>query len=104
MAHRSAAGVPLVEAPPPAADTPSWTRVGVIAAIGFVVGVAWPRLAGVRLGPSLPDGAASPIVATSASAMAVAPAAEALSVGRSEERRVGKSVDLGGRRIIKKKK
>src|SRR5256885_10910916 len=25
-------------------------------------------------------------------------------VGRSEERRVGKSVDLGGRRIIKKKK
>ena len=24
--------------------------------------------------------------------------------GRSEERRVGKSVDLGGRRIIKKKK
>src|SRR5258708_29146449 len=27
-----------------------------------------------------------------------------LSVARSEERRVGKSVDLGGRRIIKKKK
>src|SRR4051794_41342732 len=27
-----------------------------------------------------------------------------LRVGRSEERRVGKSVDLGGRRIIKKKK
>src|SRR2546427_12255609 len=27
-----------------------------------------------------------------------------LSVRRSEERRVGKSVDLGGRRIIKKKK
>src|SRR5256885_17179249 len=26
------------------------------------------------------------------------------SFGRSEERRVGKSVDLGGRRIIKKKK
>src|SRR5436190_21650930 len=29
---------------------------------------------------------------------------EALSASRSEERRVGKSVDLGGRRIIKKKK
>ena len=27
-----------------------------------------------------------------------------LRAGRSEERRVGKSVDLGGRRIIKKKK
>src|SRR2546426_12459865 len=30
--------------------------------------------------------------------------AHAKSRGRSEERRVGKSVDLGGRRIIKKKK
>src|SRR5256885_13567514 len=29
---------------------------------------------------------------------------EAQQCGRSEERRVGKSVDLGGRRIIKKKK
>src|SRR6185437_4829457 len=28
----------------------------------------------------------------------------ALSASRSEERRVGKSVDLGGRRLIKKKK
>src|SRR6185295_12058412 len=28
----------------------------------------------------------------------------AIANGRSEERRVGKSVDLGGRRIIKKKK
>ena len=27
-----------------------------------------------------------------------------LNIDRSEERRVGKSVDLGGRRIIKKKK
>ena len=27
-----------------------------------------------------------------------------MTTGRSEERRVGKSVDLGGRRIIKKKK
>src|SRR5690349_24580667 len=33
-----------------------------------------------------------------------APAAGAGSRRRSEERRVGKSVDLGGRRIIKKKK
>jgi hypothetical protein len=79
MAHRSAAGGPLVDAPSPAADNPSWTRVGVIAAIGFVVGVAWPRLAGVRLGPSLPDETASPIATASASA--TAPAPEASSVG-----------------------
>jgi hypothetical protein len=65
MAQRSAAGPPAVEAPAGAADTPSWTRVGVIAAIGFVVGVAWPRLAGVRLGPSLPDGAVAPVAAMS---------------------------------------
>jgi hypothetical protein len=79
MAHRSAAGPPAVEAPPGAADTPSWTRVGIIAAIGFIVGVAWPRLAGVRLGPSLPDGAVVPVAAMSANA--TSPAAEALSVG-----------------------
>src|SRR2546430_16765305 len=30
--------------------------------------------------------------------------AQSFELGRSEERRVGKSVDLGGRRIIKKKK
>jgi hypothetical protein len=80
MAQRSAAGPPAVEAPAGAADTPSWTRVGVIAAIGFVVGVAWPRLAGVRLGPSLPDGAVAPVAAMSASAMSAAPAPEASSV------------------------
>src|SRR5215218_10767477 len=33
-----------------------------------------------------------------------APHAESQGAGRSEERRVGKGVDLGGRRIIKKKK
>jgi hypothetical protein len=67
--HR--AGAPLsVEIPPGGADQPSWSKVGVIAAVGFMVGVAWPRLAGVRLGPSLPADAV-------ASASASAPAAEA---------------------------
>jgi hypothetical protein len=81
MAQRSANGVPIVQVPSPAADAPSWTRVGVIAALGFIAGVAWPRLAGVRLGPSLPDGASSPAVAMSVSASAPSPAAEAPSVG-----------------------
>ena len=33
-------------------------RVGAIAVIGFAVGIAWPRLAGVRLGPTAPSAAA----------------------------------------------
>jgi hypothetical protein len=61
--HR--AGAPLsVEIPPGGADQPSWSKVGVIAAVGFMVGVAWPHLAGVRLGPSLP---ADAVAAASAS-------------------------------------
>jgi hypothetical protein len=31
--------------------------VGIIAAVGFAIGVAWPRLAGVQLGPSVPQDA-----------------------------------------------
>jgi len=72
----------------PKAETPAWSRVGVVAAVGFVVGMAWPRLAGLKIGPSVPgDGkpaaeapvapaAAEPPSAT-ASAAANAPAAPA---------------------------
>jgi VCBS repeat-containing protein len=34
-------------------------KVGVIAAVGFVIGIAWPRLAGVRLGPNAPGESAA---------------------------------------------
>lgn len=45
-------GAPLtVQVPSSERDTPGWVKVGVIAAVGFVVGVAWPRVMGVRLGP-----------------------------------------------------
>ncbi len=43
-----------VEIPRPVDDQPAWSRVGVIALIGFAVGVAWPRLAGVKIGPGVP--------------------------------------------------
>ena len=46
MLSRKADGPLTVQIPGPAEDRPSWTKVGVIAAIGFLVGVAWPRLAG----------------------------------------------------------
>ncbi len=60
--------VPLaVEVPSPDRDKPAWVKVGVIAAVGFVVGIAWPRVVGVRLGPSAP-GESTSSAASSASA------------------------------------
>lgn len=44
-----------VEIPKPSDEGPAWSRVGIIAALGFVVGIAWPRIAGVKIGPSAPD-------------------------------------------------
>lgn len=55
MPLRKADGPLTVQVPSPGQDRPSWMGVGAVAVVGFVVGVAWPRLAGVRLGPSLPD-------------------------------------------------
>jgi hypothetical protein len=66
-----------VQVPEPAQDRPKWKSVAVIAGIGFVVGVAWPRLAGVRLGPSLPEPSAAPSIAPSATLPPSAPSASA---------------------------
>jgi hypothetical protein len=74
MLSRKADGPLTVQIPGPAEDRPSWTRVGVIAAIGFLVGVAWPRLAGVRMGPSVPEVATSSSVAAAVSPSDTAPA------------------------------
>jgi hypothetical protein len=69
MVSRKSADLPLaVQLPAPDADRPSWVKVGVIAAVGFIIGVGWPRVMGVRLGPSAP-------VETSAAAPASAPRA-----------------------------
>jgi hypothetical protein len=55
MPLRKADGPLTVQVPSPGQDRPSWLGVGTVAVVGFVVGVAWPHLAGVRLGPSVPD-------------------------------------------------
>jgi hypothetical protein len=60
----------IVQMPKPAEDRPSWTKVGVITAIGFLVGVLWPRLAGVRMGPAVPEAATMSVVAAPPSASA----------------------------------
>jgi hypothetical protein len=59
MPLRNADGPLTVQVPSPGQDRPSWIGVGAVAVVGFVVGVAWPRLAGVRLGPSVPDSPAA---------------------------------------------
>jgi hypothetical protein len=79
MVRRNADAPLAVEVPRPGGDRPSWGRVGVITAIGFIVGVAWPRLAGVRLGPSVPE-APSSAAAPSASGAVGASAVGATSV------------------------
>src|SRR5690348_6295279 len=57
-----------VEVPAPDRDGPVWVKVGVIAAVGFVIGIAWPRLVGVKLGPGAPgEAAAAAAAAASAS-------------------------------------
>jgi len=67
-----------VTLPKPANDRPRWTRVGVAGAVGLVIGVSWPTLAGMQVGPDLPGAkksAAPPVAAVvSAPAPNVAPA------------------------------
>jgi hypothetical protein len=47
-----------VEVPGSQDDGVKFGRVGIIAAVGFAIGIAWPRLAGVKLVPSVPVPAA----------------------------------------------
>jgi len=52
------------------ADSPSWGRVGIIAAVGFALGIAWPRALGVRFGPSAPA-EAGPVATTTTTSAAL---------------------------------
>lgn len=38
----------------PGAGGPKWMRVGIFSAAGLALGIAWPTLAGVRIGPHVP--------------------------------------------------
>lgn len=48
-----------VEVPDAREDHVRFGRVGIIALVGFAIGIAWPRLAGVKLVPSVPAPAAA---------------------------------------------
>lgn len=71
---------PSVQIPAPEADKPSWLRVGAVALIGFALGVAWPKLAGVRVGPTAPAEAVSAVAAARAAEVASAAAAASASI------------------------
>jgi hypothetical protein len=93
---------PIVVLPRTEGDRPPWAKVSLIAAAGFIIGIAWPRLAGMRIAPNPPsDGpqaaaqnhAAAALASGSASALAraaaapsaaalAAPAAVSISVGQ----------------------
>ena len=47
-----------VEVPGSKDDSVKFGRVGIIAVVGFAIGIAWPRLAGIKLVPSVPVPAA----------------------------------------------
>jgi hypothetical protein len=89
-------------------------RIGIIAAVGFGIGIAWPRLAGVRLVPELPVAPASsqdlsgaPVESPPASAAKAAskpPAAKAPEATPSQPPVVGEAQvtscrDAGGGRV-----
>lgn len=76
MFSRKVDAPPAFQIPVAAQDRPSWVRVGVIAAVGFAIGIAWPRIAGIKLGPNAPEpGAHASAAAKSSDPATSAPSA-----------------------------
>ena len=61
-----------VEIPAPLGDRPAWGKVGIIAACGFVLGIAWPSLTSTRIAPH-PPGEGVPSAAATAAPSAATP-------------------------------
>ncbi|MDX2054721.1 MAG: SH3 domain-containing protein [Polyangiaceae bacterium] len=82
-------GAPRVEvrAPSRSEDRVHLGRLAIIVAVGFVVGVAWPRLAGIHLAPVVPDDG-TPTKKAPAKA-AELPPSEPLAVAVVEEVKIG---------------
>jgi hypothetical protein len=65
----------MVDIPPAGADQPAWSKVGIIAFLGFVVGIAWPRLVGFKVGPAVPADLRAQVEAAPAHSAAAPPSA-----------------------------
>lgn len=63
-----------VRIPTLAEDRPVLSRVGIVAVVGFALGVAWPKLLGLELGPDAP-GSREPSAAAAPAAPAPGPTA-----------------------------
>ncbi len=64
-----------VDLPSPEAERPVLSRVGIVAAVGFVVGIAWPRFVGLEVGPDIPGKAPKPSAGEPTAALVPAPEA-----------------------------
>jgi len=79
-----------VHAPPRSEDRVQLGRLAIIVAVGFVVGVGWPRLAGIRLAPEPPVEASdekkaiAPKVEEPVPELPVAPHVEKLTLGEPQ--------------------
>jgi hypothetical protein len=95
MNVRQARPQPSVEIPSPSEDRPPWIKVGLIALAGFLIGVAWPRVAGASPGradtnpvgtalasAASPQAPASATPAVSAPAPTLAPEVPQVTVNR----------------------
>lgn len=74
---------PRIDSPPAGADQPAWAKVGIIAVVGFALGVVWPKVAGLELGPA-PPGEGKAAASAHAARPGAEPAASALAAKPSE--------------------
>ena len=78
MAKAAKERPPEFRVPAKAEDQVRFGRVGIIAAVGFVIGVAWPALAGKSLAPTAPgssEGTGGPVASAAKPAASAAPPA-----------------------------
>ena len=72
-----------VDIPSPQRDQPAWSRVGAIGLVGFLVGIAVPRVAGMKIGPGVPADLAKTEASASPNAAAHPKASASASAGAS---------------------